>query len=144
MSEREYHGKEEEKTQEKEQEKGSEKARGDWGAEKYRNDPLGGIMLACALIWAGGAWILTNFGVFGKGAQPWPIILTGAGVIVLLGVIVRLLVAEYRRPIGGNVVLGFVLIGVGLGQLLGWSIIGPLVLIAIAVSIIIGVLTRKR
>jgi hypothetical protein len=140
MSEREYHGKEEEKEQEKQGEKGQ----GDWGSEKYRNDPLAGIVLACALIWAGIAWILSNAGVFGPGAEPWPLALTGAGAIVILGVIVRLLVPQYRRPVGGSLVLGFVLVGVGLGQLLGWSIIGPLVLIAVALSIIVGVLTRKR
>lgn len=82
MSEREYHGKEEEKEEEKEQEKQGEKGRGDWGAEKYRNDPLSGIILACALIWAGVAWILSNAGVFGPGAEPWPLALAGAGVIV--------------------------------------------------------------
>jgi hypothetical protein len=142
MSEREYHGKEEEKTQEKEQEKGAEKTQGDFG-EKYRNDPLGGIVVACCLIWAGIAWILSNFGVFGEGIEPWPLVFTGAGVIVILGVIVRLLVPEYRRPVRGNLILGFILIGIGLGQLFGWSIIGPVVLIAIAISIIIGVVTRK-
>ena len=144
MSEREYHGKEEEKEEEKEQEKQGEKGRGDWGAEKYRNDPLSGIILACALIWAGVAWILSNAGVFGPGAEPWPLALAGAGVIVILGVLVRLLVPQYRRPVGGSLVLGFVLVGVGLGQLLGCEIVGPLVLIAIALSIIIGVVSRKR
>ena len=139
MSEQEYHGKDEEKEQEKQGEKG----RGDWGAEKYRSDPLAGIVVACALIWAGIAWILSNAGVFGAAAEPWPLALAGAGVIVILGVIVRLLVPQYRRPVGGSLVLGFVLVGVGLGQLLGWEIVGPLVLIAIALSIIIGVLRRK-
>jgi hypothetical protein len=143
MSEREYHGKEEEKTQEKEQEKGGEKSQADWG-EKYRNDPLGGIIVACCLIWAGVAWILSNVGVFGPRAEPWPLALAGAGVIVILGVVVRLLVPEYRRPVRGNLILGFVLIGVGLGQIFTWQIIGPVVLIAIAVSIIVGVLTRKK
>jgi hypothetical protein len=140
MSERQYHGKEDEK----EQEKQGEKPQGDWGAEKYRNDPLGGIVLAAALIWAGIAWILSNAGAFGPGVEPFPIAIAGAGGIVIIGVIIRLLVPEYRRPVGGSLVLGFVLIGVGLGQLLGWEIIGPLVLIAIALSIIIGVVSRKK
>jgi hypothetical protein len=140
MSDREIQGKEEEKEQEKQGEKG----RGDWGAEKYRNDPLSGIVLAFALIWAGVAWMLSNAGVFGPGVEPWPLALAGAGVIVILGVLVRLLVPAYRRPVGGNLVLGFILLGVGLGQLLGWGIVGPLILIGIAISIIIGVFTRKR
>ena len=136
MSGREIEGKEEEKQ--------SEKGRGDWGAEKYRSDPLSGIVLALALIWAGVAWILSNADVFGPGVETWAVALAGAGVIVILGVLVRLLVPAYRRPVGGNLVLGFILLGVGLGDLLGWEIIGPLVLIAIALSIIIGVLTRKK
>ena len=144
MSEPEYHGKEEEKEQEKVREKGAGSSPGDWGAEKYRNDPLGGIVFAVVLVWAGVAWILSNTGVFGGGIDIWPVILAGAGVIIILGVIVRLLIPEYRRPVGGNLVFGFVLIGVGLGQLVGWSIVGPLVLIAIAISIIIGVVSRKR
>ena len=101
-------------------------------------------MFAVVLVWAGVAWILSNTGVFGGGIDIWPVILAGGGVIIILGVIVRLLIPEYRRPVGGNLVFGFVLIGVGLGQLVGWSIVGPLVLIAIAISIIIGVVSRKR
>lgn len=116
----------------------------DWGAEKYRNDPVAGIVVACALIWAGIAWILSNAGAFGPGVDAWPVVLAGAGVIVILGAIVRLFIPKYRRPIGGGLVLGFALVGAGLGQLLGWEIIGPLVLIAIAISIIVTVVTRKR
>jgi hypothetical protein len=148
MSEQEFHGKEEEKEQEKTQEKGAEKHPGTWGAEKYRNDPVGGVVLALALIWAGIALFLTNSGivqnVFGLRVDAWPLIWGGAGILVLLGVLVRLLVPDYRRPVGGTVILGFVLIGIALGQVIGWSLVWPIILVAIGVSVIVGVLTRKR
>jgi hypothetical protein len=55
-------------------------------------------------------------------------------VIVLLGVLVRLLVPAYRRPVMGSLIFGAILLGIGLGELVGWVLIGPLILIAIGVG----------
>jgi hypothetical protein len=65
-------------------------------------------------------------------------------VIVLLTVLLRLLMPAYRKPLAGSVIFGVILIGIGLGDLIGWVIIGPLVLIGIGVGIILTGLFRRR
>ena len=135
MSEREVHGKEEEKEE--------EKGRGDWGSEKYRRDPVTGVAVAACLIWGAVVLILDQAGVLGPGLEAWSVGFLGAGVIVLLSVVFRLISPAHRRPLGGGIILGVVLLGIGLGAIIGWNIIGPLVLIGIALSILVG-LGRRR
>jgi len=74
----------------------------------------------------------------------WGLILLGAGGILLVEVLTRLLVPAYRRPIGGTLILAFVFIGLGLGNIVSWDMIWPLILIAIGLSIVMGGLLRKR
>jgi hypothetical protein len=74
----------------------------------------------------------------------WSLVFFGAGVIVLLEVLVRLLIPEYRRPVGGTLIFGLVLIGIGLGDVFGWSVIWALILIGIGLSVIIRGVTRNR
>lgn len=106
--------------------------------EKWRRDPINTTLWALILIWAGLVLIAINLDIFRAGWDAWPIIFLGAGVIVLLGVVVRLLVPAYRRPVMGSIILGFILLGIGLGQLLQWEIVGALVLIAIGLSILLS------
>ncbi len=76
--------------------------------------------------------------------SPWGLILAGAGVLVLLEVILRLLVPAYRRPVGGTFIFAALLLGGGLQILTGQAIIWALVLIAIGVGILLrGVFGRK-
>ena len=135
MSDREYHGKEEEKEHEKEHEKEEEKS---WD-EKWRHDPLGAVVWAAILIWAGVVLLAENMGLMIRfeWLDAWGLIFVGAGGIVLLEVVVRLLVPSYRRPVGGTLVFAVILLGVGLGNLFGWSAIWPLILIAIGVSMLL-------
>ena len=131
MSDREYHGKEEEKEHEKEEEKS-------WD-EKWRHDPLGAAVWAAILIWAGVVLLAENMGFlirFGR-LDAWGLIFVGAGGIVLLEVVVRLLMPSYRRPVGGTLVFAVILMGVGLGNLFSWTVVWPLVLIAIGVSMLL-------
>jgi hypothetical protein len=126
-----------------EKEEKNEKGRDESWDEKWRRDPVEAAVWAFALIWAGLAWLASTTGlwdsVLGEKADVWPIIFLGAGAIVLLGVVFRLIMPAYRRPFTGNLILGFVLLGIGLGGLTnGWLVIGPLVLIAIGVT---GLLT---
>lgn len=119
-----------------EKEEKDEKGRGDSWDEKWRNDPVNAAVIAIILIWAGLVWLGDNLKLFViyEGLETWAIIFLGAGVIVLLGVLVRLLVPAYRRPVLGNIILGVILIAIGLGDLISWTIIGPLILIAIGVG----------
>jgi hypothetical protein len=136
MSDREFRGKEDEKQEEK------------WD-EKWRRDPLSAIVWAAILIWFGAMLLIGNMGllddvlILGSRVEPWSLGFLGAGVIVLLEVVVRLLVPVYRRGVGGSVVFAVILLGIGLGNLVSWDLIWPLILIGIGVSVLIrGFLPR--
>ena len=146
MSEPQRHEKEEKPRERHEKdEKHGEKEEKNW-EEKWRRDPLGGAVWAGILIWAGLVLLAENMGLLARfeQLQAWAIILIGAGLILLLEVVVRLLVPAYRRAVTGTLILGVVLIAVGLGDLLTWDLIGPVVLIAIGVFILLRVLLGKR
>jgi hypothetical protein len=121
-----------------EKEEKDEKGKEESWDEKWRRDPLTAAGWALLLIWAGLVLIAVNLNLFGMDWDAWPIIFIGAGVIVLLGVLIRLLVPAYRRPVTGSIIFGFILLGIGLGELTRWDVVGALVLIAIGVSIILS------
>jgi hypothetical protein len=62
----------------------------------------------------------------------------------LLGVLFRLLVPAYRRPLSGGIILGFIFLGIGLGQLTSWVVVGPLVVIAIGVGLLLTGFFRRK
>ena len=145
-----------EKDREKREEKSSEEKSSE---EKWQRDPLSAVIWALILIWAGLVFLMDNLGILDSiqtsggmipgvdievDLGPWAIILTGAGVIVLLEALIRLLVPAYRRPVGGTIVFGFILIGIGLGNLLNWSLVFPLILIGLGLSIILRGFMRPR
>jgi vacuolar-type H+-ATPase subunit I/STV1 len=140
-----------EKEMEKKEEKGAE--------EKWRRDPLGSIIWALILIWAGVVFLLDNLGYLDSiketlslegivfwpfGAGVWGLILLGAGVILLGEVFIRLVIPAYRRPVTGTIILAFIFIGLGLSNMISWTLIWALVLIAIGLSIIVRGLTSRR
>ena len=150
-----------EKTEEK-NEKELEKREEKSPEEKYRRDPLGSIIWACILIWAGVVLLLNQLGyldqikeiLFSNRAawtlgipgdfSVWGLIFLGAGVILLFEVLIRLFIPSYRKSVTGTIILAFVFIGIGLGNVLRWEFIFALVLIAIGLSIIVGSFTRRR
>ncbi len=148
-----------EKFDEKEREKREEKSPQEKSVEeKWQRDPLGAIVWAVILIWAGLVLLADNLGFlsglrqmgqtipgvnFVPNLQAWSIILVGAGVIVLIEALIRLLVPAYRRPVGGTLFLGFILVGIGLGNLINWSILFPLIIIALGLSIVVRGLRRR-
>jgi len=139
MSEQQHHEKEEKPRQMQEKdEKHEEKEEKNW-EEKWRRDPLSGIVWASILIWAGLVLLVDNLGFLAhfERLDAWAVIFIGAGLIVLLGVVVRLLVPAYRRAVTGTLILGLILIGIGLGNLLSWNVIWPLILIALGVFILV-------
>jgi hypothetical protein len=146
----------EEKFDEKDREKREEKSE----EEKYRRDPLGAIIWAFILIWIGVVWLADNLGYLDQirsalavespawleriGLGAWPLVFIGAGVILLFEVLIRLVVPAYRRSVTGTIILAVVFIGIGLGNLTNWSLIWPLILIAIGVSIVFRALFHRR
>ena len=141
MSEPQRHEKEEKEEKPRQMQEKDEK---NW-EEKWRRDPLGGIVWAGILIWAGVVLLADNLRLLARfeGLQAWAVILIGAGLILLLEVAVRLLVPAYRRAVTGTLILGLILIGAGLGDLLRWNVIGPLILILFGVFILLRVLMRR-
>jgi hypothetical protein len=136
----ERHGKEEEKEYEKEH----EKERG-W-EEKWRRDPLSAVVWASILIWAGLAFLGANLGLFARfeWMDGWGLAFLGAGLILLLEVAVRLLVPTYRRPVGGTLIFAFVLLGIGLGNLVRADLVFPMIIIAIGIGILLRNFTRDK
>jgi hypothetical protein len=128
-------------------EKEEEKEEKSWD-EKSRRDPLSAAVWAAILIWAGLVLLVQNMGlldslrILGTRLEAWPIILIGAGMIVLLEVLVRLVVPSYRQAVGGTLVFAVILVGIGLGNLFGWTVVLPLVLIVIGVSMLLRGLIR--
>jgi len=118
-----------------------EKDNGESWDEKWRSDPLNAAWWALVLIWAGLVLIADNVGMLetlGIRGEAWAIGFLGAGILALLFVVIRLLVPAYRRPVTGSIIFGFILLGIGLGELTRWDVVGALVLIAIGVSIILS------
>jgi hypothetical protein len=129
-------------------EKDEKGKRGESWDEKWRRDPVDAVVWALILIWAGLVWLAESAGlvdqIFGGSVEAWSIGFLGAGLIVLLGVVLRLLTPAYRRPITGSLIFGIILIGVGLGELTNWYAVGAFILIAIGVSILFGGLFRRK
>jgi hypothetical protein len=143
MSEHHY-GEKDEKL-EKQDEK-DEKGRG----EKWRNDPLGAVIWALILIWAGLVFLAQNLGWLTRFEldNVWGLVFIGAGLIVWLEVLIRLVLPQYRRPVVGTFIFGIVLLGIGVGITFGttpqmWSVIFALVIIAVGVSILLRGLGRR-
>jgi hypothetical protein len=126
-----------------EKEEKDEKDSGESWDEKWRRDPVDAAGWALILIWAGLVLLADNLRlVGGEGLEAWPWILVGAGVIVLLGVLVRLIVPAYRRPVVGSLIFGAILLGVGLTQLPGLEDQWPVVLAVVLIVIGAGALLR--
>ena len=144
-----------EKSDEKEREKQAEKS----AEEKWRRDPLSAIVWAAILIWAGLVLLANNLGYLEnfqrtfQGQRPFgfvgdlgviSLIFIGAGVIVLLEVLARLLMPAYRQQVTGSIIFALILLGVGLGNLISWQVIWPLILIGIGLVIILRGVIRRR
>lgn len=113
--------------------------------EKAPSDRLSTLTWALILIMAGFIFLVVTSGVipFVHWGNAWNFILMGAGILVGLEAALRLAMPEYRRPIGGQLVLATALFLVGAAGLIGWSHIWPIVIIGIGLSMLIGALTRR-
>jgi hypothetical protein len=150
-----------EKFDEKEMEKHDEKSAEEKTSEektyeeKYRRDPLGTLVWAVILIWAGLVWLAYNFNFLDRIRIPtgdlpfdfpfmdqvWALFFMGAGVILLIEILIRLAVPDYRRPVMGTFILAVFFFGLGLGS---WNLIWPLILIVLGASILLRGVFNKR
>ena len=141
-----------EKFDEKEREKRDEKTEEKSWDEKWQRDPLNAVTWAFIFIWAGLVFLASNLGILdqilagateitGLGAlndvvRAWPLVAVGAGVILLLEVLIRLLVPAYRKPVVGTIILAVIFIGLGLGDLINWGIIWAVGLIVLGIYVL--------
>ena len=127
-----------------------------------QQDQLSSVTWALILIWAGLAFLSVNLGWFDVFLERrwfmrllpddlamfepgvWSLIMLGAGVILLLATLLRLLMPKFHRNVGGTLILAAVFIGVGLGNIFGWSLVWPVLLIAMGLGVLIGGLARSR
>jgi len=139
MSEKRHNEKEEEK-REKDDEKRSEKQ----FDEKWRRNPLRVIFLALILIWGGiVAFIDVSNLITPSWWEGWSVFLAGTGVLLLIKAAFRLR-PEFRRPVGGTIIIAIILLGIGVGGLVGWNYTWPAILILIGIVIIAGIILRRR
>jgi uncharacterized membrane protein YjjP (DUF1212 family) len=113
--------------------------------EKWRRDPLTAAVWAMVLIWGGVVLLAANLGFLdGFFLDGWQLFFLGAAALLMLEVLVRLLVPSYRQPVIGSVILSLVFLGIGLGGLVKWYLLWPLVLIGLGVYILFSGLFRRR
>jgi hypothetical protein len=123
---------------------------------------LSSITWAFILIWAGLVFLATNLGWFDQmgitidqswifksfedwdNFGVWNLIALGAGAIILLEAVARLLLPSFRRHVGGTLIVAAVFIGLGLGGWFSWSYLWPLILIAVGVNVLLSGLSRSR
>ncbi len=150
-----YQGQDYDEKQEEKHEKDLEKHDEKTYEEKWRSDPVGAVVWALILIWAGIVFLADNMGVWASlrvrvsdwpwevpfSPQVWTVFFLGAGVIVLGGVLLRLLVPAYRRPVLGSLIFAVVLFAIALGS---WELVWPLVLIAVGASMLLSGFFNQR
>ena len=133
------HGEKEEEKHHEKDEKSQE--------EKWRRDPLSAIVWACILIWAGVVLLLGNLDLLpripGLPMNDWSLIFLGAGVIILLEVLVRLVMPEHRRGIVGSVIIAIIFIGIGGGGSIGWGFLWGVGLIELGLVVLLGGFRRR-
>ncbi len=138
---REYHEKDEKDRQQ--EEKDHEKSEKD---EKHTRDPLSSVLWAIFLIMVGVILLAQQMGYFrfGDWGNVWQTFMAAAGVTLLLEAALRLILPAYRRPVLGTIIGGLILLSLGLGGILNWSITWPVILIVIGAAILLGGLFRGR
>ena len=163
MGKNDFDGKQSEKD-EKELQKQEEKQEEKSVEEKWQRDPLGSIVWALILIWAGFVLLANNMGWLGTlnrimeqlfvqyakllpveivapQFSAWSLIFVGAGVLLLAEVVMRLLFPAYRRPVLGTTIFAVVLLGIGFGS---WTLFWPLILIIVGLSLLLGGLVQTK
>lgn len=125
--------------------------------EKSRSD-ISTFSWAFVLLWAGIVLLMDNLGYFhrwlssiswlpekAQSLSAFSIIFLGAGIIFFIEAILRIALPNERSHFMGPLIMAAVGIGVGLGDVLSWSLIGPFLLIAIGIAFLLrGIVSHKN
>jgi len=113
--------------------------------KRQPQDLIDGIFFGLVFIW--GALVLaadlsglkSDFAFWTTG---WGVFFVGAGVLALLGTLLRLFLPDYRRKIGEGIVFGCIFLGIGLGDQGAW--IWPVLLGIVGLTILRGVFLQRH
>lgn len=108
------------------------------------------------MLWAGLTYLAENLGYLQRWISSIPglpekayemtafsVVFLGAGVIFFIEAILHIILPGQGRHFTGSIVLAAIGIGVGLGDMFSWSLVGPIVLIAIGLSFLLrGLISR--
>ena len=115
--------------------------------EKYHRNPLGFVSWALIIIWLGVILLLQNIEAFDVSSDDnwWGVFAWGVGVIIIAEALLRLTMPRWRHGITGSLIWGAIAIGVGFGLWFGnWEVIGPIVVIAVGVGILLSRILPRR
>jgi hypothetical protein len=120
-----------------------EKGGGEGMEEKWRRDPISGVVFGLIVLALGVLLTLAARNVI-SWDDWWKYFLIGIGVAFLIEVAVRRLNPAYRRPMFGRFVAGLVLICIGAASVGGFGTWWPLIIVAIAVAILVRLLLFRK
>jgi hypothetical protein len=104
------------------------------------------MFFAALLIVAGAVLLAWNMGMLPAGTEPWDWIMLGAGGLLLLKALIRMILPDVSGPSIFNIIAGCVLIGIGLGNTFGLHLSfeqwWPVILIAIGLTALGGAFRR--
>ena len=111
--------------------------------EKWRRDPIAGVVFALILLLLG---VLLTLAVQERipWDEWWKYFLIGIGVIFLIEVLVRYTKPAYRRPVFGKFIAGLILICIGVAFIGGFGNWWPLIIVAVAVAILLKILFGRK
>jgi hypothetical protein len=111
-----------------------------------RHDPLGNVVWGLVLLWAGSVMLAQNLGYLERyeRVDAWTLIFIGAGLLFLGEAIVRLLVPTYRRPVQGTLIFAVILLAIGLGEAISWTLVGPLAVMGVGLIVLLRILLPER
>ena len=113
-------------------------------AEKWARDPISGVFTGLVLI-------VLGLCLFGATAEQiawitwenfWAYFLAGLGLAFIVEAALRYAIPAYRRPVFGRVIAGAILILIGAGNIIGFKIWWPFILVAIGLVILVYGITR--
>lgn len=124
---------------------------------EHHGDTVSALVWALILMWVGVVLLLANLGLlqtwadtgnmlFGwtlSGITAGALIAAGIGLILIAEAVIRLSLPQYRRSVTGTLILAGLLLALGLQGLLGWTLIWPIVLIAIGLAVLVSSLVSR-
>lgn len=123
-----------------------------------KSDPVGLMAWAGILVWVGFVFLARNLGWLkvmdlpnwlteewsAIKNDPWILILLGAGLIILVEGIIRLIFPPLRKTVGGTFLFAAIVLCIALSMIYNWQVVWPIILIGFGVSLLVRGLVRGK